>query len=77
MDFGGYDQKHKYYDASEKEVRGRFKDEADVTIMTEFVELRAKCDAFGEDKEFKKCRGTAKNTVKEKLNMEYWSTIKY
>ena len=74
MDFSGYDQKHKYYDASKKEVRGSFKDEVDVKIMTGFVGLRAKCDAFEtnrDDKEFKKCKGTAKNTVEEKLDMEY------
>ena len=36
-------------------------------IMAGFIGLRPKCFAFkihGDEKEYKKCKGTAKNTVK-------------
>ena len=40
--------------------------------MTEIIGLRPKCYAFkihGDDTEYKKCKGTAKNTVKRKKHM--------
>ena len=65
MDFSGYDKNHKCYDATNKKV-------CEGKIMTGFLGLRPKCYAFkihGDEKEYKKCKGTAKNTVKGKLNM--------
>ena len=40
-------------------------------IRAGFIGLRPKCYAFrihGDDTEYKKCKGTAKNTVKRKKN---------
>ena len=66
MDFSGYDKNHKCYDATVK-VLGKFKDEVGGKIMAGFIGLRPKCYAFGihgDDTEYKKCKGTAKNTGK-------------
>ena len=78
MDFSGYEKNHKCYDATNKKVLGKFKDEVGGKIMAGFIGLRPKCYAFrihGGDTEYEKCKGTAKNTVKRKINMMI--TIKY
>ena len=70
MYFSGYDKSHTCYDATNKKVLGKCKDELDGKIMTGFIGLRPKCCAFrihGDDAEYKKCKGTAKNTVKRKI----------
>ena len=74
MDFSGYDKNHKCYDATNKKVLGKFRDECEGKIMIGFIGLRPKCYAFkihGDEKEYKKCKGTAKNTVKRKKNDDY------
>ena len=42
MDFSGYDKKHPNYDATNKKVLGKFKDEMDGKIITNFIALRPK-----------------------------------
>ena len=78
MDFSGYDKNHKCYDATNKKVLGTFKDECKGKIMTGFIGLRPKCYAFkihGDEKEYKKCKGTAKNTVKRKIKYDDYNNV--
>ena len=64
MDFSGYDTNHKCYDTTDKKVLGKVKDECEGKIMTGFYAFKIHTD----DKEYKKCKGTAKNTV-NKINL--------
>ena len=78
MDFSGYDKNHKCYDATNKKVLGKFKDECEGKIMIGFIGLRPKCYAFkihGDEKEYKKCKGTAKNTVKRKIKYDDYNQV--
>ena len=78
MDFSGYDKNHKCYDATNKKVLGKFKDECEGKKMTGFIGLRPKCYAFkihGDDEEYKKCKGTAKNTVKRKIEYDDYNQV--
>ena len=55
-----------------KKVLGKFRDELDGKVMTEFCAPRAKTYAFawGEDKETKKAKGTKKCVIKKHLMLE-------
>ena len=78
MDFSGYDKNHKCFDATNKKVLGKFKDECEGKIMAGFVGLRPKCYAFkihGDEKEYKKCKGTGKNTVKRKIKYDDYNKV--
>ena len=78
MDFSGYEKNHKCFDATNKKVLGKFKDECEGKIMTGFIGLRPKCYAFkihGDDEEYKKCKGTAKNTVKRKIKYDDYNKV--
>ena len=78
MVFSGYDKNHTCYDATNKKVLGKFVDECEGKIMTGFIGLRPKCYAFkihGDDTEYKKCKGTAKNTVKRKIKYEDYNQV--
>ena len=78
MNFSGYDKNHKCYDATNKKVLGKFKDACEGKIMTGFIGLRPKCYAckiHGDDKEYKKCKGAAKNTVKRKIKYDDYNQV--
>ena len=57
---------------------GKSKDEVDGKTMTGFIGLRPKCYAFkihSDDKEYKKCKGTAKNTVKREIKYDDYNKV--
>jgi len=79
MDFSGYDKKHPCYDPTNKKVLGKFKDEMDGKVITNFIALRPKMyclKVFNEKKVEKKAKGVPKNTVKKDLDMkDYENTL--
>ena len=79
MDFSGYDKNHPNYDACNKKVLGKFKDECDGKIITRFVALRPKMycyKLYDEMKEEKKAKGVPKLKVKRDLDMnDYENTL--
>ena len=79
MDFSGYDKNHPSFDACNKKVLGKFKDECDGKIITEFIALRPKMYCyrlFNEVKEEKKAKGVPKLKVKTDLDMkDYENTL--
>ena len=79
MDLSGYDKSHPCYDPSNKKVLGKFKDECDGKIITEFIALRPKMycyKTYNEVIEEKKAKGVPKNSVKKDLNMnDYYNAL--
>ena len=79
MDFSGYDKEHKCYDVTNKKVLGKFKDEVDGKIITNFIGLKPKSYAFKiykQEKEEKKSKGIVKHKVKRELNYKkYLETL--
>ena len=81
MDFSDYPKDHPIYDASNKKVLGKMKDECNGKIITNFVALRPKMYCFqihNQEKEEKKAKGVPKNKVKRDLDMnDYENTLHY
>ena len=75
MDFSDYPKSHPNYDASNKKVLGKFKDELSSKIMTHFIGLKPKSYAFkvqGDKKEYKKSKGVVKGKVNTELNYDMY-----
>ena len=73
MDFSGYDKNHPCFDATNKKVLAKFKDEMDGKIITNFIALRPKMyclEVFNEQKAEKKAKGVPKLKVKRDLDMK-------
>jgi len=85
-DLSDYDKHHFLYDTTNKKVLGKMKDEANGTIITEFVGLRSKLYCFQKDakddkngkdfKDVKKAKGVKKRVVKKTLTIaDYRNTL--
>ena len=75
MDLSNCDKDHKCYDATNKTVLGKFKDEVDGKI-TNFIGLKPKSYAFkvyNQDKKEKKSKGIVKHKVKRELTFNKYS----
>ena len=75
MDFSDYPKSHPNYDASNKKVLGKSKDELSSKIMTHFIGLKPKSYAFkvqGDKKEYKKSKGVVKGKVNTELNYDMY-----
>ena len=72
MDFSEYAKNHKSYDASNKKVLGKFKDELDGVVMNEFIGLKPKmyCCINEDGEVIKKAKGVQKHKVKKELTPE-------
>ena len=78
LDFSDYPKEHKCHDDNNKKVLGKFKDELKSKIITGFIALRPKCYAYsvyGDEKEYKKCKGIAKGTVRRQMKYEEFETV--
>ena len=79
MDFSDYPKDHSNHDVTNKKVLGKFKDELNGQIITEFIGLKPKMYSFKIDKkhldsktklEHKKAKGVPKKTLKRALDFE-------
>ena len=71
LDTASYPKDHPLYSIVNNKIIGKFKDETNGDMITDFVGLSAKMYAFkvnGEDK--KKCKGTKTGVVKKSLHFE-------
>lgn len=66
FDFSDYPKEHPLYDATNKKVIGKFKDELNGHIMSQMVALKPKQYAFRreDNEESKKSKGVKKNVIK-------------
>jgi hypothetical protein len=81
FDLSEYPKNHPLYDATNKKVIGKFKDEAisdaELDYITEFVGLRSKLYAYKTlGKESKKCKGVKRSVVKKELTFKKYNDIR-
>jgi hypothetical protein len=84
LDTCDYPKDHPLYSLENKKVVGKFKDELNGKIMTEFIALRSKAYAFKLlNEEKKKLKGMSKTTIKKDIKFEDYkkcvlnSTVQY
>ena len=78
FDFSGYDSKSEFYDAKNKKVIGKMKDETAGIPIVEFVGLRSKMYSYmkNNEKGCKTAKGIKKNIVKNVIKHEdYKNTL--
>jgi hypothetical protein len=85
FDLSEYPKEHKLYDATNKKVIGKFKDESitdgNVNYITEFIGLRSKLYAYKSThnilytKESKRCKGVKRSVVKKELKFKNYFDI--
>ena len=69
MDFSDYPKTHCNYDHTNKKVLGKFKDEVNGNIITEFIGLEPQMHAF-QKRANTKAKGVPKNVVKKEINFD-------
>ena len=74
MNFSDYPKSHCKHDHANKKVLGKFKDERNVNIITEFVALRPNMYAFQVEgrKEQKRAKDVPKNVIKHEMNFDLY-----
>jgi hypothetical protein len=71
FDFSDYPKEHTLQDNSNKKVVGKFKDELNGSVMSEFISLRSKMYAFKvAEKEKKICKGISRVAIENELKFE-------
>jgi len=77
FDLSDFPKDHPCYDATNKKVIGKFKDESSEHAIQEFVGLRSKLYAYKTaDKESKRCKGISKEVVKKDICFnDYYYTL--
>ena len=77
FDLSDYPKEHELYDATNKKVMGKFKNES-IEQITEFVGLRSKLYAYTVENDCKhhmKCKGVKKYVVEQKIKLETYKDI--
>ena len=74
MDFSDYPTDHPNYNIANKKVLGKFKDEMNGHIITEFIGLKPKMYAMKVEKgnEQKQAKGVPKNIVKQNMDFNLY-----
>ena len=77
FDFSDYPKDSKYYDATNKKVLGKFKDEAAGEIITEFVGLRSKMYSYKKitGKSSQTAKGIVRSVREKELNHENYKDV--
>ena len=71
MDFSDFPAEHPNHDKSNKTILGKFKDEMNGKIITDFIGLKPKAycyKVYGDEKEHKKSKGVVKHKVSNQLS---------
>jgi len=78
FDLSDYPKNHELYDAKNKKVIGKFKNES-INQITEFVGLRSKLYSYSVDsdkKDHSKCKGVKSSVVKQEIKLnDYKNTL--
>ena len=70
MDFSDYPKDHPNYDASNKKVTGKFKDELNGKIIEEFIGLKPKMYSYRVvEKEFKKSKRCTPKDIETSIEL--------
>jgi hypothetical protein len=80
FDLSAYPKDHELYDATNKKVIGKFKDEAidgEMRYITEFIGLKSKCYDYTTDdgQDHKRCKGIKRYVIKQNLNFETYKDV--
>lgn len=76
FDFSGYPTNHELYSARNKKVIGKWKDELNGRILTQFIGLSAKMySMMGQDFNLQKAKGVKKNVIRQNLRHSVFKRV--